>query len=313
MNNKISIIISTYSPNRYNDLINLLESIKLQTYDNIETIVVVDEDIKLYDNIKSFIFDRYKNAKTVFNPENRGLSYSRNIGILNATGDIVAFTDDDAIADSKWAETIAETFDKDDIGAVTGDVIPIWEYEDMSWFPKELYWMISCSYIMTPNCKCEIERGFGTNMSFKKSMIDNVGMFNTDLGIKGNSWVGGEDTDMFLRTKDIGKKVIFDPNIKILHKIYAHRISMWNIIRRAFNGGISLAAMSRVRQYDINGSTENSYLKRLLFEFYPKGFKKLILRPLESTKQITTVTLVIMAESIGYLSGMYILRNEKGR
>lgn len=308
---KISIVISTYSTDRYRDLVDLLESIKIQTYDDIETIIVIDEDQELYDKIGNIIHGRYKNMKTIFNHENNGLSYSRNVGIANATGDIIAFTDDDTILDQMWAETVANMFNDNDVGAATGDVIPMWEYDSMSWFPRELHWMISCSYVMTPICKCEIERGFGTNMSFKKSLIDKIGMFNTNLGIKGESWVGGEDTDMFLRVRDNGKKVLFDPDAKVLHKIYAPRINVWNIIKRAFNGGVSLAAMSKVRRYDITGSTEDNYLSTLIFKFYPKGFKKLTSRPLESIKQMIIVTLVIVAESIGYLSEMYISQDDK--
>lgn len=308
---KISIIISTYSTDRYGDLVNLLESIKIQIYKDIEIIIIIDEDKELYSKIEGIVCNRYENIKTIFNPENKGLSYSRNLGIIYATGDIVAFTDDDAIIDPKWAEVVVNMFGNDDVGAATGDVIPLWEYENMSWFPRELHWMISCSYVMTPNCKCEIERGFGTNMSFKKSLIDKIGMFNTCLGIKGKNWVGGEDTDMFLRVRDAGKKVLFDPDAKVLHKIYSHRVNTRNIIKRAFNGGISLAAMSKVRRYDIYGSTENSYISVLLFEFYPKGFRKLVHKPLESIKQMIAVTLVIIAESIGYLSEMYLPHNLK--
>lgn len=304
---KISIIISTYSANRYSDLVDLLENIKIQTYDNIETIIIVDKDKVLYNKIENFISNNI-NMKIIFNPENKGLSSSRNIGIVHATGDIITFIDDDAIPDPKWIEVITNTFRSDDVGAVTGDIIPLWENEDMSWFPKELHWMISCSYIMTPSTKCEIERGFGTNMSFKKSIIDKIGMFNTNLGINGKNWVGGEDTDIFLRVREFGNKVIFDPDAKVFHKICAHRVNIWNIIKRAFDGGFSVAAMSKVRRYDITNSTENGYLKRLFFKFYPDKLKELIITPswMITSKQITIVTTVILLEGIGYLYGKYI-------
>lgn len=114
----------------------------------------------------------------------------------------------------------------------------------------------------------------------------------------------GEDTDMFLRVKDVGKKVVFNPGVKILHKVRADRISTQNIIKRAFDGGVSVSVMSKVRTYDISNSAENSYLKKLIFDFYPKRLKMLTSKPFESIKQMTVVTLVIIAESIGYLSGM---------
>jgi glycosyltransferase involved in cell wall biosynthesis len=302
---KISIIISTYSIDRYGDLVDLLESIKIQTYKDIEIIIIIDKDRELYNKIERIACDKYKNIKTVFNPKNRGLSYSRNVGIKCATGDIITFIDDDAIPVPKWAEVIVNTFDSDDVGAVTGDIIPLWEHEDMSWFPKELHWMISCSYIMTPSSKCEIERGFGTNMSFRSNLIDKIGMFNTNLGINGRKWVGGEDTDMFLRVRDSGKKIIFDPDVRVLHKICVHRVGIRNIMKRAFDGGVSLVYMSNIRSYDVKKSTEKDYLKKLIFKFYPKKFKMLISKPSDSLRQMISVTIVIITQGTGYLYGKF--------
>lgn len=303
---KISVIVSTYANDRYNDLICLLETIKSQTYSNIEPIIVVDKDKDLFDKLNND--GQFSKMIFVFNPNNRGLSYSRNIGIKRASGDILAFIDDDAVACSDWAKALVETFDNEHVGAVAGDIIPMWEHESMSWFPKELFWMISCSYIMTPNFKCEIDRGFGTNMAFKKNVLEKVGIFDIKLGINGKNWVGGEDTVMFLKVKDIGKKVIFNPDAKVFHKVYHYRIGMLNIIYRAFNGGNSVAVMKNVLRYNFSNSVENKYIKTLFFEFYPKTFKKLTTNTTESAKQIMTVTLVIMAESIGYLYGKYLNR-----
>lgn len=310
LNKKISIIISIYSIKRYDNIVDLSQNINIQTYNDIETIIIVDENIELYNKIENLLSNN-KNVKIIFNHENRGLSYSRNIGIMNSTGDIVAFIDDDAIPDPRWAEVIANTFNNDDIGAVTGDIIPVWEYEYMSWFPIELHWMISCSYIMTPRHICEIERGFGTNMAFRRDLINDIGMFDINMGIKGRTWIGGEDSDMFLNVRDIGKKILFIPDAKVFHKIYSYRTNLKNIIKRAFSGGMSVAIMKRSRKkklknYDIKNSTENRYLKTLIFYFYPSKFKELIKRPcILPLKQMLTVFIVILTEGIGYLYGLY--------
>ncbi len=307
----VSVIISTISMKRYNDLVELLNGIKLQTYNNVETVLVIDENIELYNKIVSLVYSD-QNIKIIFNPKNRGLSYSRNIGIENANGDIVAFIDDDAIPVPKWIESIVYTLNSIEAGAVTGDVVPIWEKEYISWFPKELHWMISCSYIMTPNKICEIDRGFGTNMAFKKELVKKVGMFNTNLGVNGDNWIGGEDSDMFLNIKAIGKKVLFNPDAKVLHKIFTNRITLGNIIKRSFNGGISVAVMKRLREkkfknYKVNNSVEGKYLKTILFRFYPKKLNELIKNPsLLYLKQLAIVFIVMISEISGYFYGLYI-------
>lgn len=303
---KFSIIISTYSGDRFDDLMDLVKSISKQTYDNIETIIVIDEDRDLFYKVKDHLpGNKQSNFKVIFNPENKGLSYSRNIGMRQATGEIIAFIDDDAIPDPKWAETITNTFEADDdVGAVTGDVIPLWEDAQLSRFPKELHWMISCSYVMTPTRLEEVDRGFGTNMAFRRAVLNQVGTFDTNLGIKGKNWVGGEDSDMFLRVREFGKRVIFNPDAKVFHKVYAERISTKNILKRAFNGGVSVAVMKSVRRYDMKNSTENEYLKRLLFGFYPKAFKELVRKPsMVLIKQMMVVGAVILFEGMGYLYG----------
>lgn len=303
-----SIVISTISTNRYNDLIDLLDGIKVQTYDHVETIMIVDENIELYDKIKNLVCEN-KNIKIIFNPKNMGLSYSRNIGIENATGDVIAFIDDDAIPVPKWIEIIVGAFNNSDVGAVTGNVFPIWENEYISWFPKELHWMLSCSYIMTPDKISEIDRGFGTNMAFKKELLEKVGKFNTKLGINGGDWIGGEDTDMFLDIKCIGKKVLFIPDAKVFHKICINRVNLNNIIKRAFNGGISVAVMKRLREkkhrnYEVKNSVEGKYLKKLLFDFYPDALNNSIKNPSSVyLKQMAIVFIVMFSESIGYFYG----------
>lgn len=303
---KISIIISTYSEKRLSDLVDLLENIKIQSYEYCETIIVVDENKKLLNKIESLVIsNNYISSKVVFNPVNKGLSNSRNIGISYSTGNIISFIDDDAIPDIKWAETIVKTFNNNEIGAVTGDIVPLWENKGMSWFPNELYWMISCSYMMTPDYKCEVERGFGTNMSFKRDLIEKIGMFNIDLGIKGKNWVGGEDTDMFLKVSEAGKKVIFDPEARVMHKIFSDRIKLNYIAKRAFNGGRSVAMMKKVRRYNIKNSTEGKYLKSILLHYYPNKLKVLFKSPCSTKlKQIAYVSIVIFFEGIGYLFGI---------
>lgn len=309
----LSVIVSAYSSDRYHDLTDLLNGLDEQTCSSFETVIVIDKNKELFDKINQYIkIKGIKNTVQIFNHENRGLSHSRNIGIQNSKGSVVAFIDDDAVPSPNWVKSIIETFKEDEIGAVTGEVIPLWEFKEMSWFPKELFWMISCSFENISSPKMEVASGFGVNMAFKKKLILDLGMFNTDLGINGKKWQGGEDSDMFLRIREFGKKVVFNSETKVFHKVYAHRIYLKNILKRAFNGGLSIVFMKNMRAYDL--TIENAYLKRLLLEFYPSQLNKLIFSP--STiplKRMTIVSAVVIFEGLGYLYGIMSFYLKVGR
>ncbi len=302
----LSVVVSVFSLNRLGDLRDLLDGLAQQTYKNLEVVIIVDENKELFEKVAAYInSNKYTNVYIVFNDVNKGLSYSRNVGIDHSNGEIISFIDDDAIPNNYWAEKIVDSFLEDEtIGALTGEIIPLWEYDKMSWFPKELHWMISCSYVMTPSTKQEFERGFGTNMAFKKEIFDKVGKFDINFGLNVKKWVGGEDSDMFLRVKKVGMKVLFNPDVCVQHKIYYYRIKLKNIAKRAFNGGSSVHQMKKRIKYSLNQSTEHRYLKYIFFTSFPGMIQGVFSKNfLLCLKQICIIIYVLFFELIGFLYG----------
>ncbi|MEL7570491.1 MAG: glycosyltransferase family 2 protein [Eubacteriaceae bacterium] len=95
---KVSVIIPTYKRDaRY--LLRSIESIKNQTYKNIEIIVVDDNpDESEYRKKTMDFMQQFRDDKDVIymlNPKNVGGALSRNNGIYAATGDYITFLDDD--------------------------------------------------------------------------------------------------------------------------------------------------------------------------------------------------------------------------
>ena len=99
---KVTVIIPTY--NRFKFLLNAIESVKKQTYTNIEIIVVNDcstqKEYYEYDYKKAFddnftIIHLEQNSKSKFNYGCAG--YVRNQGIYISKGKYIAFLDDDDI------------------------------------------------------------------------------------------------------------------------------------------------------------------------------------------------------------------------
>ena len=97
----VSIVICTHRSERYEDLLEALDSLNAQSHNNLEIVVVVDGNKELYNElVKSGI----EVDKLILNEANLGLSKSRNRGTIEAGGDVIAFFDDDAVADKNWLE-----------------------------------------------------------------------------------------------------------------------------------------------------------------------------------------------------------------
>ena len=117
----ISVVIATR--NRAHWLGDTLESLAKQTRLPDEIIVV---DNASTDNTRQLTFDIQRKIKVRYLYENkRGIPYARNCGVQSASGDLIVFIDDDAIADENWLKNIEIPFIRDpNIGAVGGLVRP---------------------------------------------------------------------------------------------------------------------------------------------------------------------------------------------
>jgi len=307
---KVSGIISAYTMERIDDIVDLLESLKNPTYKNFEIIFVVDGDKNLMKKMKPYI-DKIglKNIKIVCLGKNKGLSSARNAGVHNASGEIIAFIDDDAIADSEWVKEIVSSFKKyPDVCGVTGYNEALWvEGDDYKWFPSILNWMIGDSTYMYGDNITKVDNLHGNNMAYKREVFEKYGYFSEEFGKKGNLWLVDEDTEFGRRIHKGGEKLLYIPSIKIKHKVYPYRVTLKNIIKRAYYEGFSKAYLEKKLGKALG--KENSYLKTIIFKYYPKTFLKLFKSPKTTLKQMFVVFLVVLFVGLGYFHGMIYNKN----
>lgn len=97
----------------------LLDAISKQTYYNFEVIVVNGPS----NDETNDILEKYNGSIHQYRCPTANLSMSRNIGVKNAAGDIVAFIDDDAIPmDPNWIKNAIRYFENEKVGIVGGTV-----------------------------------------------------------------------------------------------------------------------------------------------------------------------------------------------
>ena len=98
----ISVVICAYTEERWEDLEAAIESLQYQSLPPDEILLVIDHHARLY----ARACDRFPNIIVIENREKRGLSGARNTGISAAHGGVIAFLDEDAIAEPDWIQRL---------------------------------------------------------------------------------------------------------------------------------------------------------------------------------------------------------------
>ncbi len=313
---KISIITPCYTTERLKDVTELLDSIQAQSYKNIEVLIVAERSLELANSIRSYVEEKgYPDIQVLYNQDEWGSYSARNLGIEQAQGDIIAFIDDDALLLPEWAEETAKAYAEDSsIIGLTGPILPLWERDSMAWFPKEFYWIFSCTYWDWTE-KTPVRNGYGTNISFRREAFDSCGLFKSSLEVKGqgkSDWQrpGAKETEFSLRvTRETGKRIIYHPNIRVRHKVYRYRLSTNFIAKRAYWEGYAKALLNKWYHPSNKKvlSTEYSLLGRILFNFLPYSLGLLFKHPIIALRRLWVCLLTLSLVATGYVS--YILRN----
>ena len=307
----LSIVVTSYTMDRLKDIIELLDSIKAQTYPNIETILIVERSTELLDRLKQYVAEKaIPQAKVVFNHGERGLSAARNLGVAQASGKFLAFIDDDAFPFSDWAEQIVKTYDDDTVIGVTGPSIPLWEDKKLAWVPEEFYWIIGGSGYSDWTEKREVRNVSGTNMSFRRDAFDLCGLFLTQLGAKGGGESGkhelvGDETEFSIRAgRKTGKRTLYNPKVKVQHRVYKFRVSPAFIARRAYWEGYTKAMFKR--NFHDESSTdkllrvEYQLLRRILTRLLPSILLGLFSHPVIAMRRLSITINAVFFVAAGY-------------
>lgn len=281
----------------YPHLSDAVESILSQTYNDAEIIIVVDGNNELFGRIQEDY--AYLDSTTCLsNDENIGLLRSRNRGARDAKGDIIAFIDDDAVADTDWLQEIVATYRNSDAISVGGRMEPIWLDGKPEFLPEEYYWLIGVTHRGFATGAGEVRNTFGSNISFERKKFLDVNGFDTEIGgRKGDQNLQGGETELCARLRrKFGKGVMYNPDAIVRHKIFKNRTKFVWLVDRAFWQGYS----KRVMQTMTKDATdeESRFLKLLMLRYFPTRCMGLLKAP--TIKKLTQlVTLIILTASVG--------------
>ena len=195
----ISVVVCSFNGSR--TIRDCLEGLTRLQYPNYEVIVVDDGSTDQTTSIaRGYPF-------RVISTENRGLSAARNTGLEAASGEIVAYIDDDASPDPDWLTYLAATFQEGNFAGVGGPNIP---------FPNDgpIAWCIANApggptHVLLSDT--EAEHIPGCNMAFRKSILQAIGGFDSQFR------VAGDDVDACWRIQRHGGKLGFSPAAMVWH------------------------------------------------------------------------------------------------
>jgi glycosyltransferase involved in cell wall biosynthesis len=287
---------------RYDVFTEAVESALTQTHEPVEVVLVIDGNSKVYERAVEDFGDR-ENVVISDNEENQGISYSRTRGAELASGEIVAFIDDDGVAEPNWITKHVERYEEADEVAVAGYVAPDWQTEKPDFFPEEFYWLVGCTELGFAEDGEEIRNGYGSNISYKREVFLDVGGYDENTGRKGDRHIQAHEAPVGIRIREMYEKgVVYAEDAMVHHKLFDYRGEFRWLVFRSFWQGFSKRIMEAL--YPGAQGDESTYLKNLFFKYLPSHAQRAISkRSIPELKQIVAILVFTGAVGLGYAYG----------
>ena len=264
---EISILICTY--NRSDYLPGAIESCLKQSLDDTRfEIIVVDNNSS--DGTRTIVeryAREYKNIRYIIECR-QGLNFARTHGAREAKGKYIAYLDDDARANHDWLEKLLKTFKecKPAPICVGGKVFLDWEGQRPQWYPGEYDSLMAYldhgdkGFYLKPGAHNHFL--IGTNMTFNRDILLNMGGFRTEYGRKKRRTISGAETEMINRLLRGDYPVYYEPTAIVTHIVVPERRTKRFLIKRVMGDG----ATQPLLDLDKVEFCETNLIRRILYD-----------------------------------------------
>jgi glycosyltransferase involved in cell wall biosynthesis len=177
-----------------------------------------------------------------------GLNFARNTALANATGDLLAFLDDDVVVDRHYLLGLATAWQSaPDAGGFTGLVLPFRLdteaqicFEERGGFGRGFarreFHATSFAFPLHPAGAGLL--GAGCNMAFDRALLHRLGGFDDALDT-GRPLPGGGDLDIFYRVLRAGRAMVYEPRYAVFHE---HRETVAQLRHQYWTWGLGMMA-----------------------------------------------------------------------
>jgi O-antigen biosynthesis protein len=240
------VTVAVCTRDRAADLARCLDALQALRYPRLELLVV--DNAPRTDATERLVARR---ADVRYLREPRpGLDRARNRALGEASGELIAFTDDDVVVDPEWVTALTAAFCQDpQVGAVTGLVVPL-ELETEAQRLFERYRSFARGTVRVRAAAEPSESslggrygmtgslGTGANMAFRRHALEQLGGFDPSLGA-GMPTRGGDDLDIFFRILKAGWALVYEPAAVVRHR---HRREMEALVDQIRDHGVSFSS-----------------------------------------------------------------------
>ncbi len=302
----VSVVICVYTEDRWGDILAAVASVRGQRTPAQQILLVVDHNPALLARLT----DRYADVggvRVLANAGPRGLSAGRNTGIAAAAGSVVAFLDDDAVAEPDWLSHLLAPYDDPRVMAVGGRTLALWASgRRPAWFPREFDWVVGCTYLGLPPGRVRVRNVLGGNASFRRTAFDAAGGFATGIGRDGDRRpLGCEETELCIRLQHAlpNALLLIDDRAVIHHRVPAARERFGYFRTRCYAEGLSKALVTRSVGAGAGLETERRYTTRVLPAGALRGVRDALLGRAGGAGRAAAIVAGVATTAAGYAVG----------
>ncbi len=248
-----SVVICAYTFDRWDQLKDAVASVRAQSRPPREIVIVVDGNEELLRRAAREI----EGVTVVPNTQAKGLCGGRMTGADLATAPVIAFLDDDAIADPDWLEKLLEAYRDEHVLGAGGYIEPLWSGPPPAWFPPEFNWVVGCTYAGMPVRDGYVRNMIGASMSVRADVLRRAGGFAAQFGrlvpadgaAKTKLNIGSgtcDDTEFCIRAARLhpGGKWAYRPEARVRHVVPAQRATWRYFVSRCRMEGNAKAMLT---------------------------------------------------------------------
>lgn len=235
---KFSLILATLG--RVDEMDRFLNSLNQQHYRDFELIIVDQNDDDRLIPILTPYIDKFP---IIHQRSSRGLSRARNVGLRIATGDVIAFPDDDCWYADSVLEQVKDQFTKQsEWDGMTGRSIDENGVDFVAGFSRQ-------------RIKLDLfnvwQQAISITIFLRRQVIDKVGLFDETLGLgSGTIFGSGEETDYLVRAVNAGFQIYYTPDL-IVHHPHPEEIIDDKTLTRTFAYGCGMGRVLSKHHYPL--------------------------------------------------------------